>query len=140
MNISSILPQSGYMIFLDEIKALKEAEILCSYKVKENSPFVVENKLESYCYIEIMAQSIAAYAGSQKKIDLGFLLSVRKMKILKTFVEVGDELIVKAKESLSDGKGMFVFDCEISLNNAVIASASLSVLNPSQEFLESIIK
>nr|MBP3724231.1 hypothetical protein [Campylobacter sp.] len=136
MNIRSILPQSGYMVFLDEIKEIKQGEIKCAMKVKENSPFTQNKELGSFAYIEIMAQSIAAYAGSSEKIELGFLLSCRKMQIYKPFVSVGDELEIKAVESLSDGAGMFVFDCEIWLKNECVASASLSVLNPSKEFLD----
>ena len=136
MNIRSILPQSGYMVFLDEIKEIKQGEIKCAMKVKENSPFTQNKELGSFVYIEIMAQSIAAYAGSSEKIELGFLLSCRKVQIYKPFVSVGDELEIKAVESLSDGAGMFVFDCEIWLKNECVASASLSVLNPSSEFLD----
>lgn len=136
MNIRSILPQSGYMVFLDEIKEIKQGEIKCAMKVKENSPFTQNKELGSFAYIEIMAQSIAAYAGSSEKIELGFLLSCRKMQIYKPFVSVGDELEIKAVESLSDGAGMFVFDCEIWLKNECVARASLSVLNPSKEFLD----
>lgn len=136
MNIRSILPQSGYMVFLDEIKEIKQGEIKCAMKVKENSPFTQNKELGSFAYIEIMAQSIAAYAGSSEKIELGFLLSCRKMQIYKPFVSVGNELEIKAVESLSDGAGMFVFDCEIWLKNECVARASLSVLNPSKEFLD----
>lgn len=136
MNIRSILPQSGYMVFLDEIKEIKQGEIKCAMKVKENSPFTQNKELGSFAYIEIMAQSIAAYAGSSEKIELGFLLSCRKVQIYKPFVSVGDELEIKAVESLSDGAGMFVFDCEIWLKNECVARASLSVLNPSKEFLD----
>lgn len=136
MNIRSILPQSGYMVFLDEIKEIKQGEIKCAMKVKENSPFTQNKELGSFAYIEIMAQSIAAYAGSSEKIELGFLLSCRKVQIYKPFVSVGDELEIKAVESLSDGAGMFVFDCEIWLKNECVAQASLSVLNPSKEFLD----
>lgn len=135
MNIKSILPQSGYMVFLDEIKQIKQGEIKCLMRVNQNSPFIQNNHLESFTYIEIMAQSIAAYAGSSEKIDLGFLLSCRKMQIYKPFVSVRDELEIVAKESLSDGAGMFVFDCQILLKGDTVASASLSVLNPSKEFL-----
>ena len=136
MNIKSILPQSGYMVFLDEIKEIRQGEIVCAVKIPPGSPFVEDGRLESYTYIEIMAQSIAAYAGSSEKIELGFLLSCRKVQIYKPFVSVGDELEIKAVESLSDGAGMFVFDCEIWLKNECVARASLSVLNPSKEFLD----
>ncbi|MBP5778734.1 MAG: hypothetical protein J6W17_02085 [Campylobacter sp.] len=135
MNIKWVLPQSGYMVFLDEIKQIKQGEIIYGVSVK-NSPFLENERLGSYAYIEIMAQSIAAYAGSNDKIELGFLLSCRKMDIFRPFVNVGDELIIKAIESLSDGAGMFVFDCEILLSNECVAKASLSVLNPSKEFLD----
>ena len=136
MNIRWVLPQSGYMVFLDEIKQIKNGEIVCSVKIPPNSPFVENGRLGSYTYIEIMAQTIAAYAGSNDKIELGFLLSCRKMDIFRPFVSAGDELVIKAVESLSDGAGMFVFDCEILLDDECVSKASLSVLNPSKEFLQ----
>ena len=69
MNIRSILPQSGYMVFLDEIKEIKQGEIICGVKISSNSPFVENGRLESYTYIEIMAQSIAAYAGNGEALS-----------------------------------------------------------------------
>ncbi len=135
MNISSIIPQSGYMVFLDEVKNINTGEIVCTMTVKENSPFISDNKLGSYTYIEIMAQAIAAYAGINDKIDFGFLLSCRKFNIFRSFVAVGEKLEIYAKEVLTDGKGMFVFDCAVKSLDEIIANATLSVLNPSDDFL-----
>jgi predicted hotdog family 3-hydroxylacyl-ACP dehydratase len=134
MNARVLLPQSGVMALIDEVASVERGKIMCKMLVKE-CVFTENGVLPNYVFMEIMAQSIAAYASSEGDVNMGFLLSVRKMRFERDFVRVGEELEILANESLSDGAGMFVFDCEIRLKGETIASASLSVLNPSEEFL-----
>ena len=63
MRASSILPQSGYMVFADEILEVSDGYASCAFSVKEDSPFTEDGKLGSYAYMEIMAQCIGVYSG-----------------------------------------------------------------------------
>ena len=83
MRASSILPQSGYMVFADEILEIGDGYASCAFSVKEDSPFTENGELGSYAYMEIMAQCIGAYSGYRNdgEARLGFLLGVRNLDI-----------------------------------------------------------
>ena len=107
MKASSILPQSGYMVFADEILEISDGYARCAFSVKEDSP-------------------------------LGFLLGVRNLDISRASLKVGERVITTARQSVSDGEGLYIFDCEIRCGDEHIASATLSVMNPNDEMLKSI--
>ena len=129
MRASSILPQSGYMVFADEILKVSDGYASCAFRVREDSP-----------YMEIMAQCIGAYSGHRNggEARLGFLLGVRNLDISRASLKVGECVIATARQSVSDGDGLYIFDCEIRCGDEHIASATLSVMNPNDEMLKSI--
>lgn len=140
MRVSSILPQSGYMVFVDEILKVSDGYASCAFRVREDSPFTEDGKLGSYAYMEIMAQCIGAYSGHRNggEARLGFLLGVRNLDISRASLKVGECVIATARQSVSDGDGLYIFDCEIRCGDEHIASATLSVMNPNDEMLKSI--
>ncbi len=140
MRASSILPQSGYMVFVDEILKVNDGYASCAFSVKEDSPFTEDGKLGSYAYMEIMAQCIGAYSGHRNggEARLGFLLGVRNLDISRAGLKVGERVITTARQSVSDGEGLYIFDCEIRCGDEHIASATLSVMRASDEMLKSI--
>ena len=140
MRASSILPQSGYMVFADEILEISDGYASCAFSVKEDSPFTENGELGSYAYMEIMAQCIGAYSGHRNggEARLGFLLGVRNLDISRASLKVGERVIATARQSVSDGEGLYIFDCEIRCGGKHIASATLSVMNPNDEMLKSI--
>jgi len=140
MRASSILPQSGYMVFADEILEISDGYASCAFSVKEDSPFTENEELGSYAYMEIMAQCIGAYSGHRNggEARLGFLLGVRNLDISRASLKAGECVIATARQSVSDGDGLYIFDCEIRCGDEHIASATLSVMNPNDEMLKSI--
>ena len=140
MKASSILPQSGYMVFADEILEVSDGYVSCAFSVKEDSPFTEDGELGSYAYMEIMAQCIGAYSGHRNggEARLGFLLGVRNLHISRASLKVGERVITTARQSVSDGEGLYIFDCEIRCSGEHIASATLSVMRASDEMIKSI--
>ena len=140
MRASSILPQSGYMVFVDEILKVSDGYASCAFRVREDSPFTENGKLGSYAYMEIMAQCIGAYSGHRNggEARLGFLLGVRNLDISRASLKVGERVIATARQSVSDGEGLYIFDCEIRCGGEHIASATLSVMRASDEMIKSI--
>lgn len=140
MRASSILPQSGYMVFVDEILKVSDGYASCAFRVREDSPFTENGELGSYTYMEIMAQCIGAYSGHRNggEARLGFLLGVRNLDISRASLKVGERVITTAKQSVSDGEGLYIFDCEIRCGGEHIASATLSVMRASDEMIKSI--
>ena len=140
MRASSILPQSGYMVFADEILEISDGYASCAFRVREDSPFTENGELGSYAYMEIMAQCIGVYSGYRNdgEARLGFLLGVRNLDISRASLKVGERVITTARQSVSDGEGLYIFDCEIRCDGEHIASATLSVMRASDEMIKSI--
>ena len=140
MRASSILPQSGYMVFADEILEVSDGYVSCAFSVKEDSPFTEDGELGSYSYMEIMAQCIGVYSGHRNggEARLGFLLGVRNLDISRASLKLGERVITTARQSVSDGEGLYIFDCEIRCGGEYIASATLSVMRASDEMIKSI--
>ena len=86
-----------------------------------------------------MAQSLGIFRALNEKgsgSKLGFLLGARRFKILRPFIM--REARIKVAVSMQDNSGMGVYDCEVFENDALIATASISALNPSADFLSHI--
>ena len=93
----------------------------------------------TYKAIELMAQSLGIFRALNEKgsnSKLGFLLGARRFEILRPFIL--SEARTKVAVSMQDSSGMGVYDCEIFEGENVVAVASISALNPSNEFLSQI--
>lgn len=93
----------------------------------------------TYKTIELMAQSLGIFRALNEKgsgSKLGFLLGARRFEILRPFIV--SEARTKVVVSMQDSSGMGVYDCEIFEGENLIARASISALNPSNEFLSQI--
>ncbi len=93
----------------------------------------------TYKAIELMAQSLGIFRALNEKgsgSKLGFLLGARRFEILHPFIF--SEARTKVVVSMQDSSGMGVYDCEIFEGEKLVARASISALNPSNEFLSQI--
>lgn len=93
----------------------------------------------TYKAIELMAQSLGIFRALNEKgsgSKLGFLLGARRFEILRPFIL--REARTKVVVSMQDSSGMGVYDCEIFEGESLVARASISALNPSNEFLSQI--
>lgn len=93
----------------------------------------------TYKAIELMAQSLGIFRALNEKgsgSKLGFLLGARRFEILRPYIL--SEARTKVVVSMQDSSGMGVYDCEIFEGEKLVARASISALNPSNEFLSQI--
>ena len=95
-----------------------------------------DGSLPAWVGIELMAQSVAAYAGCRARsegnpVELGFLLGTRKFECNVEHFPAGAELQIHALRSLEDDNGMGVFECHIH-GAGIHASARLNVFRPPQ--------
>ncbi|EAN8120814.1 3-hydroxylacyl-ACP dehydratase, partial [Salmonella enterica] len=86
--------------------------------------------------LELMAQSVAAYAGCQARrqgrpVEMGFLLGTRKFECNVEAFPAGAQLHIHALRSLEDENGMGVFECHLR-GEGIDASARLNVYRPPQ--------
>ena len=150
-SVESYLPHSGEMVLVDEIIEVGADFIITKTIIKNHAIFCesVGESAEStesqslafptYKAIELMAQSLGIFRALNEKgsgSKLGFLLGARRFEILRPFIL--REARTKVVVSMQDSSGMGVYDCEIFEGENLIARASISALNPSNEFLSQI--
>ncbi len=143
--MAELLPHSGEMILLDSVLAGEADRIFCRHTVRAGGLFNdSDGSLPAWCGVELMAQSVAAWAGwsarhERRPVRLGFLLGTRHYHANVDTFPPGSELTVEAFRSFHDDNGMAMFACCIDAPG-IHAEARLTVFSPpdSDAFLASI--
>lgn len=135
--LAELLPHAGDMILIDKIIRFDEEKIYTCLTVKPDGLFSLpDGSLPAWVGVELMAQSVAAFAGCHARrkgnqVELGFLLGTRKFECNVEAFPAGSELTVHGIRSLEDDNGMGVFECHITAPG-IQASARLNVFRPPQ--------
>jgi len=135
--VAELLPHAGDMILIDHVESFDEDNIHVHVTVRAGGPFNREDgSLPAWVGVELMAQTVAAYAGcrarqNQQPVELGFLLGTRKFECNVEHFPVGSPLQIHALRSLEDESGMGVFECHLR-GPSIQASARLNVYRPPQ--------
>ena len=135
--LAELLPHAGDMILIDQILAFDEEQIHTRLTVKPDGLFnLPDGSLPAWVGIELMAQSVAAFAGCHARqrgdeVELGFLLGSRKFECNVESFPAGTELTIHGIRSLEDDNGMGVFECHINAPG-IHATARLNVFRPPQ--------
>ena len=135
--LAELLPHAGDMILIDQVLAFDEEQIETRLTVQSGGLFNREDgSLPAWVGVELMAQSVAAFAGCHARVRgnevvLGFLLGTRKFECNVEHFPLGAELRIRAQRSLEDDNGMGVFECHIT-GPGIHASARLNVFRPPQ--------
>lgn len=135
--IAELVPHAGDMILIDEVLAFDEDSIRTRLRIRPDSLFSApDGSLPAWAGVELMAQSIAAFAGCHARsrgepVRLGFLLGTRKFECNVASFPPGCDMTVTAERSLQDDNGMGVFECHLTAPG-VEATARLNVYSPPQ--------
>lgn len=135
--IAELIPHAGNMILIDEVLRFGDEDVETRLTVRPGGLFSqADGSLPAWVGIELMAQSIASYAGCQARqaglpVELGFLLGTRNFQCNVERFPAGAELHIKALRSLQDDNGMGVFECQLS-GPGIEAFARLNVFRPPQ--------
>ncbi|CRM99253.1 MULTISPECIES: hotdog family protein [Pseudomonas] len=135
--LAELLPHAGDMILIDQVLSFDEEQVHTRLTVKPGGLFSqADGSLPAWVGIELMAQSVAAYAGCRARqqgraVELGFLLGTRKFECNVAHFPAGAELTIHGLRSLEDDNGMGVFECHLT-GDGIQASARLNVFRPPQ--------
>jgi predicted hotdog family 3-hydroxylacyl-ACP dehydratase len=135
--LAELIPHAGDMILIEQILAFDEEQIHTCLTVRPGGLFNrPDGSLPAWVGIELMAQSVAAFAGCRARqrgeaVELGFLLGSRKFECNVESFPAGTELTIHGLRSLEDDNGMGVFECHITAPG-IQASARLNVYRPPQ--------
>jgi len=133
--LAELLPHAGDMILIDAIERFDDEQIFTRLTVKPDGLFnLPDGSLPAWVGVELMAQSVAAFAGCHARqkgnpVELGFLLGTRKFECNVEAFAAGSELSIHGLRSLEDDNGMGVFECHIH-GDGIHASARLNVFRP----------
>ncbi|MGY4532886.1 putative hotdog family 3-hydroxylacyl-ACP dehydratase [Pseudomonas sp. TE3786] len=133
--IAELVPHAGDMILVDEVLSFADEEVTTRLQVRAGGLFSqADGSLPAWVGIELMAQSVAAFAGCQARqvglpVELGFLLGTRNYQCNVDAFPLGSELQIHALRSLQDDNGMGVFECHLT-GPGIHAEARLNVFRP----------
>lgn len=132
-----LLPHDAPMAMVDTLVDVGDEHIHCRTVITDSHVFFddVSRSVPGYVGIEIMAQSVAGWAGYHawcegRKPDIGFLLGTRRYH---SDVEAFEERAVLDiyAERLMENNGMAAFRCRIERAGHVIAHCQLNTYVPS---------
>ncbi|WP_374439650.1 ApeP family dehydratase [Pseudomonas panipatensis] len=135
--IASLIPHAGDMILIDEVLDFDDEHIRTRLRIKANGLLnAPDGSLPGWVGVELMAQSVAAFAGCQARargepVELGFLLGTRQYHCNVPSFAVGSELTIHATQTLQDDNGMGVFECHLE-GPSIHAEARLTVFRPQE--------
>lgn len=135
--IAELIPHAADMILVDQVLRCGDEDIETQLCVRPGGLFSqADGSLPAWVGIELMAQSVAAYAGYQARlagapVELGFLLGTRKYECNVERFPAGSLLHIHASRSLQDDNGMGVFECQLR-GPGIEACARLNVFRPPQ--------
>jgi len=133
--IAELLPHAGDMILLDGVERFDDDNVETVLQVRADGLLnTADGSLPAWVGVEIMAQSVAAFAGCHarqagQQVELGFLLGTRSYQCNVEAFPAGADLRVRAHRSLQDDNGMGVFECHLD-GPGIHAEARLNVFRP----------
>lgn len=131
ISVENIIPQKGPMRVIDSLISVSDRKAEADVLIAKSMLFVREDGLiESAVYLEMIAQTIAAYNGFKKmgSSDVkaeGFLLGAKKLEIIGDAC-VGDRLIICVEKKARFGN-FAIAEGSIFKNGQVIAQGEIKI-------------
>ncbi|MGY3863946.1 ApeP family dehydratase [Aeromonas lacus] len=144
--IEQLLPHRAPMLLLERVTAHDEQSVCCETVVGARQALLLDDNgdLPGWCGIELMAQTIAAWAGMQahqhhEPVRIGMLLGTRKYQSQLPVFGAGSLLRIEAHCLLQDA-GMASFECSIWIGDRECARARLSTYQPTEAQLTDLLE
>lgn len=116
--VADLLPHEPPMIVVDEILDAGDGWLESVTTVTPEHVLFdrAENALPGWALIELMAQTIALYAGldaatRNEPVCVGYLLGTRRFELRRTRFAPGEVLRVRAEREFDDPAGVSAFRC-----------------------------
>lgn len=134
-GIESLLPHGAGARLLDRVIELEPGRLAAEAIVGQDTIFSEpDGSLMGWHAAELMAQAVSAYSTANRNDGgpprIGLLLGVRGLRCELPIFVAGSRLEVVVRESTRDGRGMAVFDCSLTMEGSVVATATLTAYEP----------
>ena len=132
--ITELLPHKPPMLLLDAVTHFEDDAAECSVTIRESSTFFERGGVPAWVALEYCAQCIAAFAGLRArdgggKPRMGLLVAARDLTLHTDMFRAGETLLVRARREFGEER-VGRFECRVTRDGAVVATASLSVYLP----------
>lgn len=134
-SVTEVVPQSATMSLLSELADYGDGWLETRVHINPSTLFLQAEGVPGWIGIEYMAQTIGAHAGLLERQqgrapEIGFLVGTRRYRCSKPWFFLGETLTIRAEQSYRADNGLMVFECEIRIDDAQVASAALNVYQP----------
>jgi predicted hotdog family 3-hydroxylacyl-ACP dehydratase len=135
--IRELLPHRPPLLLLDALVAHGEDWAECEVTPKPAQLFAKADEVPAILCVEYMAQTIGAFAGLRQQARgepprVGYLIGARELTLYADALAIGQRLRVHARRVWSDASGRAgQFECKVESGETLIASGTLTVLQPS---------
>ncbi len=136
-TMEQLVPHGHPMILIDTATSASDSQLTASVTICSDCLFFDSNLdgIPSWVGMEMMAQTIAAYAGYQnlkngQPVKKGFLLGTRKYQCDVPVFLNHQTLVITAEKLYQEENGLGSFKCLIELNGDTIATANINVFSP----------
>jgi predicted hotdog family 3-hydroxylacyl-ACP dehydratase len=131
--VERVVPHTAPMVLLDELVERSADHVTCRVLLRSDMPFMRAGRQRGAVCIEYMAQAAAAFAGlsstgGKKKPNVGYVVGVRRMQLLRAELEAGRELMVTVLMTWRDVQTA-AFDCKVEDSGELVATAELTVVD-----------
>lgn len=138
--VSELVPQAGAMCLLDKVLSADTETLSAQVTIRANGLFFHDGAVGAWVGMEYMAQAIAAWAGWQARQQaqlpkIGFLLGCRRYVSQRPGYTLGEILHIHVSRQFQADNGLGQFDCRIEVDQTVVATAALTVFEPSDASL-----
>ncbi|MGQ4277290.1 hotdog family protein [Pseudidiomarina sp. E22-M8] len=138
--LDELIKHRAPMRLIDTVVTADDISAHCQTTLSKANLFFREqlNGIPAHAGIELMAQTVAAVAGSRHRqaneaIKIGFLLGSRKYHCQRDAFLCDVCYDIYAEEIHAESSGLSVFNCRIEDQGEVIAEARLNVYQPPDE-------
>jgi len=141
--IQELLPHRPPIVLIETLGEVTGNTCLARMQVDPNAWYAnSDGAMPAWYGLELMAQTAAALAGhinraANRSPKVGYLLGTRHYDCKYPLFKGFEHLEVIAKMDYANLLGQSVFDCEIRIQGATVASALLKVFEKNDPVLES---
>lgn len=133
-NVRDVVPHSGRMMLLDRVVAGDGESLTAEVTIRADALFARAEGVGAWVGVEYMAQTIAAYAGTQaltrkEKTKIGFLVGTRHYACNVPHFPLGATLLISVRRDAEGDDHLGSFVCSIR-GEGINADAEVTVFQP----------
>ncbi len=133
-NVRDVVPHSGRMMLLDRLVAADGESLTAQVTIRADALFARADGVGAWVGVEYMAQTIAAYAGTQaltrkEKTKIGFLVGTRHYACNVSHFPLGATLTISVRRDAQGDDHLESFVCSIT-GEGIKADAAVTVFQP----------